>query len=353
MHRIPPELKIEIPENRIAQYPAEDRDRSRLLVYDRAAGKVVHTGIFQDITDFIAGDLIILNDTRVLPVRVEGRKPGEGRVEILFLLSIEVGITLRQPCQVKSLITPSRRLKPVLSIDLGNGAEYELLSKDNEGHWLGSWIDRRDGLSIHDWLERYGQSPLPPYIKRAPEVTDRSRYQTVYAHQAGSLAAPTAGLHFTPELMRLLERRGCDFARLSLDVGIGTFQPIYDDDLVSHMMHSENYRIPEQAVTAIRTAKADNRHITSVGTTVVRALESAARDDQLLDAGEGAADLFIYPPYRFKVVERLLTNFHRPDSTLIQLVAAMIGWDGVNNAYGTALEAGFRFYSYGDAMLVL
>lgn len=353
MHRVPLELEVNIPDDRIAQYPTDNRDRSRLLVYDRSIKKVIYVGIFSDITDFIAGDLVILNDTRVLPVRVKGYKPGGGKVEILFLLGRDSAETTEQKSPVKSLITPSRRLRAGLKIDLNHGAEYELLSKDSEGHWLGKWLDTEEGLNIYDWLNLHGLSPLPPYIKRAPEVSDRLRYQTVYAQQPGSLAAPTAGLHFTPELMRILAEHKCEFARLSLDVGLGTFQPIYDDNLQHHKMHREEYHIPERTVSAIRKANADVRHITSVGTTVVRALESAACDDEMLGMGRGTADLFIYPPYRFKVVERLLTNYHRPDSTLIQLVAAMIGWEGVNLAYGTALKEGFRFYSYGDAMLVL
>jgi len=204
-----------------------------------------------------------------------------------------------------------------------------------------------------NWLEHFGLPPLPPYIKRPPEPADCERYQTVYARHPGSLAAPTAGLHFTPELLAELERVAfCDIVKLTLDVGLGTFQPILADNLSEHQMANERYNIPPETAMRINQAKSSDRRITMVGTTVVRTLESAASGGEVI-AGEGVASLFIYPPYRFKVVDQLLTNFHRPDSTLLQLVAALISWDLVNEAYGKALEAGFCFYSYGDAMLVL
>ena len=353
MNRIPPELTVEIPPERIAQYPADKRDSSRLLVYDRAACDIAHIGTFRDIIDFISGDLFVINDTRVLPVRVEGHKLGGGKVELLFIIQPPFDKTDDTVIEIDSLIYPSRRLRTGLEITLPDGATYELISKSRGGRWRGRWKTDNAGDTLFDWLDRAGTAPLPPYIRRPPEVIDRKRYQTTYARTPGSLAAPTAGLHFTPDLMSELEQQGCKFVQITLDVGIGTFQPIRENELSHHKMHRERYSIDPGSADAIESAVSKGRRITAVGTTVVRSLESAAIKGVPLQSGEGFADLFIYPPYEFKVVDRLLTNFHRPDSTLIQLLAATIGWRGVNLAYQAAMDQGFRFYSYGDAMLVL
>ena len=357
MNRIPPEFQVVIPGDRIATYPAVVRAHSRLLVVDRLAGAVVHLGVFSDLVNFISGDLVVLNETRVIPARVTGQRPGGGRVDILLLPVEEAAGAGATPRAVRALLKPSNRLKPGMRLALPGGAELTLLSRAPNG-WDCLWnLPIQNPKSkiqnpLVDWLEDYGLPPLPPYIKRPPEPADRERYQTVYAREPGSLAAPTAGLHFTPELLAELERRGCDIVKLTLDVGLGTFQPIRAADLAKHRMEEERYHIPPATARAINQAKSSSRRMTMVGTTVVRALESATKGGEV-KAGVGVANLFIHPPYQFKIIDRLLTNFHRPDSTLLQLVAALAGWELVNQAYGKALEAGFRFYSYGDAMLVL
>jgi len=369
LHRLPPELTIEIPPERIAQYPSCKRDESRLLIYDRDKGAVIHVGYFPDVIDFIGGDLIILNDTRVIPAHVDGRKPGGGKVSLLFLVPpphagtgvINAAATVvdsnlntdKYHEVVKALINPRRRLRPGLQINLPNDAIFVLIEKTLNGRWTGLWRKTGAEEQFINWLERVGKSPLPPYIRRNPEPSDRDRYQTVYATQTGSLAAPTAGFHFTDDILNQLKSKGSSIEYLTLDVGLGTFQPIRDDDLSCHIMHTETYHIPVSTAAIINNAKQTGLTLTAVGTTVVRTLEAAAINGLPIKPGSNTADIFIYPPYKFKVIERLLTNFHRPDSTLMQLLAAFIGWEGVNLSYQAALDAGFRFYSYGDSMLVI
>jgi S-adenosylmethionine:tRNA ribosyltransferase-isomerase len=261
---------------------------------------------------------------------------------------------LTNEIHIETLISPGRRLKTGLIITLPGNAEINLLKKGNDGKWQCLWSCENQDLTFNSWLDNYGMPPLPPYIRRKPEKSDYQRYQTVYAGDPGSLAAPTAGLHFTTELMNELEDQGCEIARLTLDVGLGTFLPIREENITTHRMHTERYFIPEQTCAAINRIIDSKRRMTVVGTTVVRALEAAAIKRGLpLIGGEGTADIFIYPPYKFKIIDRLLTNFHRPDSTLLQLVASLIGWDMLNLAYQTALHENFRFYSYGDAMLII
>ena len=377
MNRIPQELKVSIPAERTALYPAERRDESRLLVIDRARKRVIDVGLFGEIVEYIKGDLVVVNETRVVPARVEGKRPGGGKVEVLFL-TIDNTLPLSPPAiadkgcdknttpplsppaiaggecvEVQALISPGRRLRKGLIISLPLEAQLCLIEKDADGRWHGIWSCNSKEQTLHNWLEDAGTPPLPPYIRRKPEALDRERYQTSYARLPGSLAAPTAGFHFTPELLDRLKVTDCDIVTLTLDVGIGTFLPIRTDILAEHRMHHEYYNIPEETATSIARAKNRGRNVTAVGTTVVRALEAAAGEESHLQSGKRIADIFIYPPYSFRIIDRLLTNFHRPDSTLIQLVAAMIGWDLVNLAYQTALNNGFRFYSYGDAMLII
>jgi len=347
MNRIPPEFIVHIPEDRTAQFPKQERDSSRILVYDKTAGNVVHVGRFRDIVSYVAGDIIVVNDTKVVPARVFGSRPGGGKVELLFLpASTDDHITV--------LINPSRRLRLGMTISLPNSARFVLSDRNVDGGWSGTWSCDKTDETIESYLKLIGQTPLPPYIRREAQESDRTRYQTVYAENAGSVAAPTAGLHFTPKLLKELESQGSKIAKITLDVGLGTFIPIRSDDLSEHDMHSESYHISAEAAEMINVAREVGRNITTVGTTSVRALESSSDDDSQIKPGARPTNLFIHPPdYRFKVVDRLLTNFHRPDSTLLQLIAALIGWDGVNECYRTALESDFRFYSYGDAMLIV
>ncbi len=366
MGRIPPELKVIIPEQRIALYPCEPRDMSRLIVVDRKTQSIVHIGYFRDLVKFLSGDVVVINDTKVIPVRVAGKKPGGGLVNLLFLTDTFDSVNH----SIVALINPSRRLREGIRISLPDNKVFIIQQRHPQGGWLGKWTinsDNTNSLLEHhkpfkasdaydeliNWLNRFGHPPLPPYIKRQPEEKDRERYQTVYAQTPGSLAAPTAGLHFTPEIIAALKANNCIITRINLDIGLGTFDPIYESDVSKHKMHSETYYIPPETAEIINTALEQNRPITAIGTTVVRTLEDAALKNLPIKPGPGTADIFIFPPYNFKIINRLLTNFHRPDSTLIQLVAAFIGWDLVNNAYQTALEQGFRFYSYGDAMLII
>lgn len=344
----PPEFEVHIPRERVAQRPAERRDRSRLLVWSRAAGRVVHLGRFADLPEFFeAGELMVLNDAKVSPVRVEGFRPGGGVAELLFLNPTEtVG-----PVRAGVLAKPSRRLKAGLNLRLPGGATFTLAARRNPG-WEGVW-QGPDGLTLDQYLERFGTVPLPPYVRRPPEAEDRRRYQTVYARVPGALAAPTAGLHFTDDLLGRLRQRRVQTEWVTLKVGFGTFKPITDGNLQSHVMEPETYHIPERTALAVQAALTERRPVTAVGTTVVRTLESAVGPDGTVKSGRGVTALFIKPPHRFRAVGKLVTNFHRPDSTLLQLVAAFIGWEGVNRAYQTAVDEGFRFFSYGDAMLVV
>ncbi len=362
LSRIPPELKVIIPEDRVALYPAERRDQSRMLVYDRDMGKVIHVGIFSDIVNFIHDDLLVLNQTQVIPVFVEGKKiPGGGKVEILFLASPSEGMpdlsllsaseNTSDGVSISALVNPGRRLHSGQVIALPGDAVYTLGEKLPDGKWQGVW--QAEGIDFLSWLDINGSAPLPPYIRRAPELEDRNRYQTVYASVPGSLAAPTAGLHFTNDVLDTLEANGAEIAKLHLDVGLGTFLPIRGDDLLHHKMHRETYYLSPETADLINSAKAKGRTVTAVGTTVVRALENAAKCALPLQSGGETADIFIFPPYQYKIVDRLVTNFHRPDSTLMQLLAAFIGWDGINESYGVAMESNFKFFSYGDSMMVL
>jgi len=347
----PPEFKVVIPADRIAQYPPEARGDSRLLVVDRSRDAVVHIGEFCDILRFIAGDLIVLNDTKVSPARVSGHKPGGGRVEALFMIGDPLA-THPGGTVVHALINPARRLKSGLILLFPESATLTLTQRRESGGWEGIW-NGGEGVEFLDWLHRVGEPPLPPYIKRRAEEADRQRYQTIYAQNAGSIAAPTAGLHFTVSLLDRLASGGSELVRLTLDVGWGTFEPLKNNDLNHHRMHRESYTVAEEASEAINRAKAAGRKVVAVGTTSVRALEDSALQGLPITAGRREAGIFIRPPYEFKVVDRLITNFHRPDSTLLQLAAAMTGWDLLNDAYQQALDEGFRFYSYGDAMLIL
>ncbi|NQU05905.1 MAG: tRNA preQ1(34) S-adenosylmethionine ribosyltransferase-isomerase QueA [Calditrichaeota bacterium] len=353
MSRIPPEFQVKIPEVKTAQYPADHRSDSKLLIVDRKNSAVFAAGKFSEIIKYIAGDLIVINDTKVVPARVEGRRAGGGRAEVLFL-TVAPCKTSHSEVHVETLISPGRRLKPGKIISLPGLAELTLIEKEIDGKWQCLWSCEDDKLTFNSWLNENGTPPLPPYIHRKPEASDHNRYQTVYANDPGSLAAPTAGLHFTTELMSELENNGCEITRLTLDVGLGTFLPIRDENITEHQMHTEAYNIPDISCAAINSTLNSDRRLTVVGTTVVRALEAAAATKGLpLGSGEGIADIFIYPPYQFKIIDRLLTNFHRPDSTLLQLIASLIGWDMLNLAYQTALNENFRFYSYGDAMLII
>ena len=334
----------ELPPQAIAQTPVEPRDLSRLMVLHRAEGTIAHHR-FRDLPGLLSsGDLLVVNDSRVIPARLLGRRAdgGGGRVEILLLCPLGGD-------RWEVLVRPGRRVPCGARLVFGRG---ELLAEVEEKTPFGG---RVVAFSYEgEWREilgRLGRTPLPPYIHTP--LDDPERYQTVYARAEGSVAAPTAGLHFTPELIAALQKAGIGLASLTLHVGLGTFRPVRVARVEEHRMHAEFYTLPDETMTAIAEARARGRRIVAVGTTVVRALESAADAGGRLAAGSGWTSLFIYPGHRFRVVEALITNFHLPRSTLLMLVAAFAGREFVLEAYRQALASGYRFFSFGDAMLIL
>ena len=339
------DFDYDLPDDRIAQEPATRRDASKLLVLDRETGDVTHR-VFHEIGDVLtAGDLLVVNDTRVLAARLAARKPTGGRVEVLLV----------EPCGPRvwrALVSGSRSLRPGVSLTVSEEIEAQLLER--EGDLWRIALHASSGDPVQAALAA-GAMPLPPYIRRdeagARGALDRERYQTVYAKSPGAVAAPTAGLHFTRELLESLRARGIGVAALTLHVGPGTFLPVRTDDVASHVLHEEAYDVPEATVEAVRRTKAAGRRVVAVGTTVARTLEAAAAGDDLR-AGAGRTSLFIYPGYRFRVVDALVTNFHLPRSTLLMLVCALAGRERTLSAYRVAVREGYRFYSYGDAMLV-
>jgi S-adenosylmethionine:tRNA ribosyltransferase-isomerase len=336
------DFNYELPEEAIAQQPANPRDSSRLLVLQRERGTLTHT-IFREIDRFISpGDLLVLNNTRVIPARLHGNKiPTGGQVEILLLRPIEG--------TVWEAMVGGRRINAGLRIQIDQSLEAEVIE-----HLGGARRVVRFSRSLEPMLSRIGQLPLPPYI-HSP-IEDPERYQTVYAQHPGSVAAPTAGLHFTPELLARLRRYGLLVAEVTLHIGLDTFAPVTEKSPEEHTIHSEWCQVSEEVVALVNQVKARQGRIIAVGTTSVRALESAALKadpGDLLGSWEGSTDLYILPGYQFKVVDALVTNFHLPGSTLIMMVSAFAGKLQVMEAYQTALDAGYRFYSFGDAMLIL
>ena len=334
-----------LPRDRIAQYPSRRRDESRLLVLRRSDGSIEHR-IFRDLLELVpAGDVLVLNETRVFPARLVGRKPTGAAAEILLLRPLGEGGALWE-----ALVRPGGKLKPGRVVEIAETLSVEIVDSTPDG---GRIVRLVTPLAIEDALERHGRIPLPPYVEREAGPEDAERYQTVYAREAGSVAAPTAGLHFTRELLDALEAKGVRLARLVLHVGIGTFRPVETEDPGEHRMHAERYTVPEETARVLNDTRAAGGRIWAVGTTVVRTLETVATDDGRIHAGSGWTDIFIRPPYRFKAVDRLITNFHLPRSTLLMLVAAFGGYENVMRAYRVAVEEGYRFYSYGDAMAVI
>ena len=334
-----------LPRDRIAQYPSQRRDESRLLVLHRSDGSIEHR-IFRDLLELVpAGDVLVLNETRVFPARLVGRKPTGAAAEILLLRPLGEGDALWE-----ALVRPGGKLKPGRVVEIGETLSVEIVDSTPDG---GRIVRLVTPLPIEVALERHGRIPLPPYVEREAGPEDVERYQTVFAREAGSVAAPTAGLHFTRELLDALEAKGVRLARLVLHVGIGTFRPVETEDPGEHRMHAERYTVPEETARVLNDTRAAGGRIWAVGTTVVRTLETVATDDGRIHAGSGWTDIFIRPPYRFKAVDRLITNFHLPRSTLLMLVAAFGGYENVMRAYRVAVEEGYRFYSYGDAMAVI
>jgi S-adenosylmethionine:tRNA ribosyltransferase-isomerase len=325
-------LDYELPEDLIAQSPAEPRDASRLMVVDVGPNTITHH-TFRDLPDFLRpGDALILNETKVIPARVEARKPTGGAIELLFLK--DLGPDLDGAWEV--LARPSKRLRPGLTLSAG-GERLRLVKSLGNGHWAVS------GPDLPGLLRRSGRMPLPPYIRPTPDTEER--YQTIYARNEGSAAAPTAGFHFTERVLGEAEQAGADIARITLHVGVGTFMPVRTERLEEHAMHAEHYNMPPEAAQIVEGA----RRVVAAGTTVARTLETWAATGET----EGESELFVYPGYRWLAVDALLTNFHLPRSTLLAMVMSFGGEDLIREAYRTAVRERYRFYSFGDAMLLL
>ena len=335
-------FSFDLPEELIAQDPLEDRSGSRLLVLDKETGEVSHH-IFREITEYLEpGDCLVLNDTKVIPARLIGSKVGtDAKIEILLLKRMENDVW-------ETLVKPGKKAKVGAKISFGEGLlTGEVVGIVEEGNRLVKFT--YDGI-FEEILDQLGQMPLPPYITH--QLEDKNRYQTVYAKHSGSAAAPTAGLHFTPELLKEIEDKGVDVAKVTLHVGLGTFRPVKVDNILEHHMHSEFYRIEQSEADKINRAKENGHRVICVGTTSCRTIESAADENGRLRECSGWTEIFIYPGYQFKVLDCLITNFHLPESTLIMLVSALAGREHVLAAYEEAVKERYRFFSFGDAMFI-
>ena len=333
---------FDLPEELIAQDPLEDRSSSRLLVLDKETGKVEHH-VFREIIDYLQeGDCLVINDTKVIPARLIGSKIGtDAKIEVLLLKRKENDVW-------ETLVKPGKKAKVGTRMSFGDGLLVgEIVDIVEEGNRLIHF--EYEGI-FEEILDQLGQMPLPPYITH--QLEDKNRYQTVYAKHSGSAAAPTAGLHFTPELLKEIEEKGVQIARVTLHVGLGTFRPVKVDNILEHHMHSEFYQIEEEAAEKINRAKESGHRVICVGTTSCRTIESAADKNGKLHATNGWTEIFIYPGYEFKVLDCLITNFHLPESTLVMLVSALAGREQVLSAYEEAVKEKYRFFSFGDAMFI-
>lgn len=333
---------FDLPEELIAQDPLEDRSSSRLLVLNKETGSITHK-VFKDIKDYLKpGDCLVLNNTKVIPARLIGEKEGTGaKIELLLLKRLEGDVW-------ETLVKPGKKAKPGTRIVFGGGllvGEITEVIEDGNRHIKFYY----EGI-FEEILDKLGQMPLPPYIHH--QLQDKNRYQTVYAKYEGSAAAPTAGLHFTQDLLAELKDMGVIVASVTLHVGLGTFRPVKVDDVTQHHMHSEFYQVLPEEAEKINAAKREGRRVICVGTTSCRTIESAADENGVVQAGSGDTDIFIYPGYKFKVLDCLITNFHLPESTLLMLVSALAGKEHIMDAYKEAVEMKYRFFSFGDAMFI-
>ncbi len=334
---------FELPQELIAQDPLEDRAASRLLVLDKKTGDITHRG-FRDVLEYLhPGDCLVINDTKVIPARLYGVKRDTGaKIEVLLLKRREKDVW-------ETLVKPGKKAKPGTVLDFGDGILTGTVEETvDEGNRLIRFS--YEGI-FEEILDRLGQMPLPPYITH--QLKDKNRYQTVYAKHDGSAAAPTAGLHFTKELLKEIQEKGVEIAHVTLHVGLGTFRPVKVENVQDHHMHSEFYIVEESEAEKINRAKQAGNRVVCVGTTSCRTVESASTEEGLVKAGTGWTDIFIYPGYRFKVLDALITNFHLPESTLVMLVSALAGREHILHAYEEAIKERYRFFSFGDAMLIL
>lgn len=335
------DFEYELPEELIAQTPVEPRDHSRLMVVNRRDGQI-YDRHFYDLPQYLrAGDALVINETRVLPARLLGEREGGGACEVLLLKQLS-------PKRWETLVRPGKKLKPGAAVRFGGGLLKGIIDQPTEAG--GRIVDFECEGVFEETLDKLGQMPLPPYIHE--QLRDPERYQTVYARELGSAAAPTAGLHFTPELLDAIRAMGVEIIPILLHVGLGTFRPVKVENIEEHKMHSEFYSVSEQAAARINAIKAGGGRIVAVGTTSVRTLESAAVQKGVVAAGSGWTDIFIRPGYEFRLVDALITNFHLPGSTLLMLVSALMGRENALKAYARAVEKRYRFFSFGDAMLI-
>ena len=344
------EYDYNLPEELIAQLPADKRENSRMLVLDRADHSISHKH-FYDIVDYLdKNTLLVMNNTKVLPARLIGHKDTGAKIEVFLLKPVE------NSCW-DVLIKPSKRIKPDTTIKISDELSAKAIKRlEDNGEWLVELIYNKEE-NLLDILHRNGNIPLPPYIERKInnddlKKLDFERYQTVYAKDEGSVAAPTAGLHFTKEILKKLEDKGVELCEITLNVGLGTFRPVQCENILEHKMHSESFEISEKAAQQINQAKKEGKKIVAVGTTTVRTLETAFQKYGCIKACHDTSELFIYPPFEFKVIDNLITNFHLPKSTLLMLVSALAGKDFIFQAYKEAIENNYRFFSYGDCMLI-
>lgn len=332
---------FELPKELIAQDPLSDRAGSRLLILDKSSGEIKHEA-FKNIADYLKeGDCLVLNNTKVIPARLIGKRETGGAVEVLLLKRKEKDVW-------ETLVKPGKKCRPGTKLYFGDGLlKAEVLESVEEGNRLIRF--QYEGI-FEEILDKLGEMPLPPYITH--KLKDKDRYQTVYAKYEGSAAAPTAGLHFTRELLQKIEEKGVKIAYVTLHVGLGTFRPVKVEDVTNHHMHSEYYEITKEAADIINETKQNGHKVICVGTTSCRTIESAADENGFLKPGCGNTEIFIYPGYRFKVLDELITNFHLPQSTLVMLVSALAGREKVLNAYDQAVKEKYRFFSFGDAMFI-
>ena len=334
------DFMYDLPEQRIAQTPVEPRDHSRLMVLHRGTGAIEHRHFYDVIKYLNPGDVLVINETKVIPARLYGTRPTGGAVEVLLLKQLG-------PKRYETLVKPGKKLRPGAEVSFGDGRlKGHIVESTDVG---GRIVEFECEGSFEAALDALGEMPLPPYIHE--KLADRDRYQTVYAKQDGSAAAPTAGLHFTPELLNRIREKGVEIVPVLLHVGLGTFRPVKAETIEEHQMHSEYFEVTEEAATRVNAARARGNRVIAVGTTSVRTLESAAEDGRLI-ARRGDTSIFIKPGYRFQLVDALITNFHLPGSTLIMLVSALYDRERILEAYKTAVDMEYRFFSFGDAMLI-
>lgn len=347
-------FKFDLPEELIAQYPVEERDESRLMVVDRNTGKIEHK-VFKDLIDYFdEGDSLIFNNTKVFPARLYGKKEKTGaQIEVFLLRELNAEVMLWDV-----LVDPARKIRVGNKLYFADDKGNELLVAEvvdnttSRGRTIRFFFEGTKE-EFRAALKQLGNMPLPKYITRTPEKMDMERYQTVYAKEIGAVAAPTAGLHFSRELLKKLELKGTNLAEVTLHVGLGTFRGIDVEDLSKHKMDAEYYNIPEEAANLVNTSKSNNKRVCAVGTTSMRTIESSVSANGLLKQSEGWTNLFIFPPYEFSIANSMITNFHLPKTSLIIMVAAFGGFDLIMEAYQEAIKEKYRFFSYGDAMLII